>query len=212
MSKRIIIILITLIYQINSLQFKVSGEKKQYCFTKTLLEDDIITLNFVVSSESPENIRTTLINIDKNTIIFEEKETDYGSYKSEEGEDSGKYELCFYPLNDHKYYISFDFYISSEEGIINELAQDKDIQEMGEELKAVTSAFIEIESNSRHINDRRYRHNKILRKIIHSVDNLTLIKITVVTLLSLLQICIIRRFFGPDKRVSKVKGAYSTEL
>jgi hypothetical protein len=82
MSKRIIIILITLIYQINSLQFKVSGEKKQYCFTKTLLEDDIITLNFVVSSESPENIRTTLINIDKNTIIYEEKETDYGSYKS----------------------------------------------------------------------------------------------------------------------------------
>ena len=52
MSKRIIIILISLIYQINSLQFKVSGEKKQYCFTKTLLEDDIITLNFVVSSEN----------------------------------------------------------------------------------------------------------------------------------------------------------------
>ena len=37
-------------------------------------------------------------------------------------------------------------------------------------------------------------------------------KIAVVAILSLLQVFIIRRFFGPDKRVSKVKGAYSSEL
>ena len=83
---------------------------------------------------------------------------------------------------------------------------------MGTELKAITGAFTEIENNARHINDRRFRHSKILSKIIKSIDDLTLMKIAVVAILSLLQVFIIRRFFGPDKRVSKVKGAYSTEL
>ncbi len=52
----------------------------------------------------------------------------------------------------------------------------------------------------------------MLLKVINSVENLTILKFVVISLLSILQIFFIKRFFGPDKRVSKVKGADSTEL
>ena len=207
-----ITIFIILIFQTSSLLFKVTGEKKEYCFGKIINEDDIISLTYVVSSESEENIKVSLIRLFNNEIIFEDNSTESGSYRSEQGEDGGKFELCFIPKTDNKFYISFDFYTLSEGGVISDLAQDKDVQEMGEELKAVTTAFTEIESNARHINDRRFRHSKILSRINKSIDDLTFMKIAVVAILSLLQVFIIRRFFGPDKRVSKVKGAYSTEL
>jgi hypothetical protein len=207
-----ITIFIILIFQTSSLLFKVTGEKKEYCFGKIINEDDIISLTYVVSSESEENIKVSLIRLFNNEIIFEDNSTESGSYRSEQGEDGGKFELCFIPKTDNKFYISFDFYTLSEGGVISDLAQDKDVQEMGEELKAVTTAFTEIESNARHINDRRFRHTKILNRIIASVQNLTYVKIGVVIILSLLQSFIIQRFFRPEKRVTKIKGAFSNEL
>ena len=195
-----------------SLQFKVSGEKQKYCFSKTINDNDIISFSYIVSAETSEPINVALTYSVDNKIIFKEEKEEGGSYRSEDGEKGGKYEVCFITNNDHKFYISFDFNTLGEGGNIQELAQDKDVQEMGVELQAVTGAFTEIENNARHINDRRFRHAKILRKIIKSIDDLTFMKIAVVAILSLLQVFIIRRFFGPDKRVSKVKGAYSTEL
>ena len=195
-----------------SLQFKVSGEKQKYCFSKTINDNDIISFSYIVSAETSEPINVALTYLVDNKIIFKEEKEEGGSYRSEDGEKGGKYEVCFITNNDHKFYISFDFNTLGEGGNIQELAQDKDVQEMGVELQAVTGAFTEIENNARHINDRRFRHAKILRKIIKSIDDLTFMKIAVVAILSLLQVFIIRRFFGPDKRVSKVKGAYSTEL
>ena len=195
-----------------SLQFKVSGEKQKYCFSKTINDNDIISFSYIVSAETSEPINVALTYLVDNKIIFKEEKEEGGSYRSEDGEKGGKYEVCFITNNDHKFYISFDFTTFGEGGNILDLAQDKDVQEMGQELKAVTGAFTEIENNARHINDRRFRHAKILRKIIKSIGDLTFMKIAVVAILSLLQVFIIRRFFGPDKRVSKVKGAYSTEL
>ena len=195
-----------------SLQFKVSGEKQKYCFSKTINDNDIISFSYIVSAETSEPINVALTYLVDNKIIFKEEKEEGGSYRSEDGEKGGKYEVCFITNNDHKFYISFDFNTLGEGGNIQELAQDKDVQEMGVELQAVTGAFTEIENNARHINDRRFRHSKILSRIIKSIDDLTFMKIAVVAILSLLQVFIIRRFFGPDKRVSKVKGAYSTEL
>ena len=195
-----------------SLQFKVSGEKQKYCFSKTINDNDIISFSYIVSAETSEPINVALTYLVDHKIIFKEEKEEGGSYRSEDGEKGGKYEVCFITNNDHKFYISFDFNTLGEGGNIQELAQDKDVQEMGVELQAVTGAFTEIENNARHINDRRFRHSKILSRIIKSIDDLTFMKIAVVAILSLLQVFIIRRFFGPDKRVSKVKGAYSTEL
>ena len=73
------------------------------------------------------------------------------------------------------------------------------------------SSFQNIHSNARQINDRRFRHNKILNGIIVSIETLTLVKIGIVALLSLLQIYAITKFFGDDKRVTSVKGAFATE-
>ncbi len=211
-SFKILFLKTTLLPLSTSLQFKVSGEKQTYCFGKTINDNDIISFSYIVSAETSEPIKVELKYTIDNKIIYKEDNEEGGSYRSEEGESGGKYEVCFYLNNDHKFYISFDFTTLGEGGNIQELAQDKDVQEMGTELKAITGAFTEIENNARHINDRRFRHSKILSKIIKSIDDLTLMKIAVVAILSLLQVFIIRRFFGPDKRVSKVKGAYSTEL
>ena len=211
-SFKILFLITTLLPLSTSLQFKVSGEKQTYCFGKTINDNDIISFSYIVSAETSEPIKVELKYTIDNKIIYKEDNEEGGSYRSEEGESGGKYEVCFYLNNDHKFYISFDFTTLGEGGNIQELAQDKDVQEMGTELKAITGAFTEIENNARHINDRRFRHSKILSRIIKSIDDLTFMKIAVVAILSLLQVFIIRRFFGPDKRVSKVKGAYSTEL
>ena len=211
-SLKLIILILPFLPFSLSLQFKVSGEKQKYCFSKTINDNDIISFSYIVSAETSEPINVALTYLVDNKIIFKEEKEEGGSYRSEDGEKGGKYEVCFITNNDHKFYISFDFNTLGEGGNIQELAQDKDVQEMGVELQAVTGAFTEIENNARHINDRRFRHSKILSRIIKSIDDLTFMKIAVVAILSLLQVFIIRRFFGPDKRVSKVKGAYSTEL
>ena len=52
----------------------------------------------------------------------------------------------------------------------------------------------------------------ILNDIISSIKNLTFFKLGIVFLLSVFQIIVIQKFFGPDKRVSSVKGAFSDGL
>ena len=207
----IFIIFSFLISNIYSFLYKISGKKDKYCFRKIIEENDTLSVSFVVSSENSDTIKVILTRLFNNEIIYIEDKTESGFFKSEKGEDGGKYELCFFPFSNNKFYISFEFYTIEEENI-KELAKDIDIQYMVEEFKAVNTAFTEIENNARHINDKRFRNTKILRKIINSVENWTIIKIIIISLLSILQVFIIRKFFGPDKRLSKVKGAYSTEL
>jgi len=207
----IFIIISFFLTNINAFLYKISGNKDKYCFRKIINENETLSLSFVVSSDNSETIKVTLTRLFNNEIIYKEEKTESGIFKSEKGEDGGKYELCFFPFSNNKFYISFEFYTIEEENI-KELAKDIDIQYMVEEFKAVNTAFTEIENNARHINDKRFRNTKILRKIINSVENWTIIKIIIISLLSILQVFIIRKFFGPDKRLSKVKGAYSTEL
>lgn len=207
----IFIIISFFLTKINAFLYKISGNKDKYCFRKIINENETLSLSFVVSSDNSETIKVTLTRLFNNEIIYKEEKTESGIFKSEKGEDGGKYELCFFPFSKNKFYISFEFYTIEEENI-KELAKDIDIQYMVEEFKAVNTAFTEIENNARHINDKRFRNTKILRKIINSVENWTIIKIIIISLLSILQVFIIRKFFGPDKRLSKVKGAYSTEL
>ena len=207
----IFIIISFFLTKINAFLYKISGNKDKYCFRKIINENETLSLSFVVSSDNSETIKVTLTRLFNNEIIYKEEKTESGIFKSEKGEDGGKYELCFFPFSNNKFYISFEFYTIEEENI-KELAKDIDIQYMVEEFKTVNTAFTEIENNARHINDKRFRNTKILRKIINSVENWTIIKIIIISLLSILQVFIIRKFFGPDKRLSKVKGAYSTEL
>ena len=207
----IFIIFSFLISNIYSFLYKISGKKDKYCFRKIIEENDTLSVSFVVSSENSDTIKVILTRLFNNEIIYIEDKTESGFFKSEKGEDGGKYELCFFPFSDNKFYISFEFDTILEENI-KELAKDVDVQYLVEEFKAVDTAFTEIENSARHINDRRFRNTKMLLKVINSIENLTILKIVVISLLSILQIFFIKRFFGPDKRVSKVKGVDSTEL
>ena len=89
-----ITIFIILIFQTSCLLFKVTGEKKEYCFGKIINEDDIISLTYVVSSESEENIKVSLIRLFNNEIIYEDNSTESGSYRSEQGEDGERAADC----------------------------------------------------------------------------------------------------------------------
>ena len=73
----------------------------------------------------------------------------------------------------------------------------------------IQKTFQEIELNLKYTVDRKVQHTTILNDIINSIKNLTILKIVIVCLLSLFQVIVIQRFFGPDKRVSNIKGAFS---
>ena len=83
---------------------------------------------------------------------------------------------------------------------------------MGAEVQDIKKVFQEIETNLKRGLDRKSRHFSILHDIIQSIKNFTFLKMAIVFLLSLFQIIVIQKFFGPDKRVSSVKGAFSDGL
>ena len=83
---------------------------------------------------------------------------------------------------------------------------------MGNEVGDIKKVFGDIETNLKYAIDRKSRHFNILNDIISSIKNLTFFKLGIVFLLSVFQIIVIQKFFGPDKRVSSVKGAFSDGL
>ena len=83
---------------------------------------------------------------------------------------------------------------------------------MSTEVTDIRNVFQVIETNLKQGLDRKSRHLRILVDIIKSIKNLTFLKGLIVLLLTLFQIVVIQKFFGPDKRVTSVKGAFSDGL
>ena len=83
---------------------------------------------------------------------------------------------------------------------------------MSEGVNELKASFQSFEKNFRFIVDRRTRHTTILTDIITSIKQLTFLKMAIILVLSVFQVIVIQRFFGPDKRVTTVKGAFSDGL
>ena len=143
--------------------------------------------------------------------LYVEKEAQNGEYKSEILP-IGEYSLCFKSLESNEFFISFEFYSYNENGIVKELAQDKEVKQMSEGVNELKASFQSFEKNFRFIVDRRTRHTTILTDIITSIKQLTFLKMAIILVLSVFQVIVIQRFFGPDKRVTTVKGAFSDGL
>ncbi len=189
----------------------IQNSKKRYCFTKEIVEEeDYIEVSYIISSSKKESIFVMLTKKKENKILFQQDRKQSGNYKSEVLE-LGIYELCFYPNTKSDFYLSFEFYSYQETGVIKDLAIDKEFKNMSLGVQQLKLAINEFDKNLGFLTDRRSRHHIILTNMIDSIKKLSYIKIIILVLLSLFQIFIIQRFFGKDKRVTKLPGAFSGE-
>ena len=102
-----------------------------------------------------------------------------------------------------------EFYSLYEDNNIKKLATDKEFKTINKDIKEMKNALNSIEINSRHINNKNFENYITMKMLIDSIKKLTYLKIFVIALISLLQIYIIHKLFGPDKRVSTIKGEFS---
>lgn len=197
----------------NCFTFGVEDNYEKYCFNKYISQDDQITFSFVLTSYPKELIHVELTfradKHDSKKIIYQVLDKDEGSFKSEKLQDIGYYEVCFFSKKGVKYYVSMEFYTLFEDNNIKKLATDKEIKTINKDIFFLKNALNDIEMNSRHINSRNFEHFAAMSILINSIKRLTYLKIFVVAAISLFQIYIIRKFFGPDKRVTTIKGGFN---
>lgn len=202
-------ILISIIAFSNCLLIKM-GDRRQHCFEKNLIQDDMLLIDYIISSDREEQVSMTLTKAHTDEVIFHLEHNQTGKFESSLLK-NGTYTLCFNPNDSNDYYISFNFFSYSETGVVKGLAQDKEVKLVGLGIDEIKKAFQDFELKLKNIVDRRSRHNLILSDIIASVKKLTIVKISIIALISVFQIFLIRKFFGPDKRVTKVSGPYAHE-
>ena len=209
----IFIIFSSLLYFSFSFSFNIPDVKDKYCFSKYIQKGDHITMSFMVSSSQKELIHVSLtFQKDKNSIkqnIYEVREKESGDYNSPDPTEEGYYELCFYSKKGKDIFVNMEFFTLYEEHDIKKIATDKEIKTINNDIKEVRDVVDKIESNARHLNTRKYNHLNILKQYITSIKRLTYLKIFAVALLSLFQIYVVQKFFGPNKRVSTIKGVFS---
>ena len=207
------IIFSSLIYFSFSFSFNIPDTKEKYCFSKYIQKGDHITMSFMVSSSQKELIHVSLtFQKDKNSIkqnIYEVREKESGDYNSPDPTEEGYYELCFYSKKGKDIFVNMEFFTLYEEHDIKKIATDKEIKPINNDIKEVRDVVDKIESNARNLNTRKYNHLNILKQYITSIKRLTYLKIFAVALLSLFQIYVVQKFFGPNKRVSTIKGVFS---
>jgi hypothetical protein len=200
-----LIIILTFIISIFSLKLKINGRQIDYCFKKTIYDkEDTIKIFYLISSINTENIYISLRNKEGKEIYLEKKKQ-----KDEYTTDvlpSGEYTLCFEPRTANKYYITFDMQITSESSVTQDLAKDKEVKDIKNGVMDLENLFSEFENNSKFIADKRNHHYSILKNVVGSLKNITIIKIVMIISLSLFQVFIITKFFGKDKRVSTIKA------
>ena len=196
----------------NSFSFGVNDRYEKYCFNKYVTAGDQITLSFVITSYPKE-----LINADftyskekhsTKAAIYQVTNKDSGNYKSQNPKE-GYYELCFYSKKGKEYQVSMEFYTLFEEHNLKEMATDKDFKNINKDVQELKNDIEKMQANARHLIDRKYWHNSILSKLTNSIKRLTYLKMFCIAVLSIFQIYVVQKFFGPDKRVSSIKGAFS---
>ena len=72
---------------------------------------------------------------------------------------------------------------------------------MKKDVTEIALLFEDIEENVRFIMDRRNKHNILTSDFIESLKHITLFKVIVIVIVSLLQIWLIKRFYTNSKKV-----------
>ena len=200
-----ILIIICIIISSNALKVKVNGKQKDYCFTKSIYdEEDTMKIFFLISSGRTEQLNVVFKN-EQGKILYQEVTRQRGEYQSDVIP-RGDYTLCFSPRTTNEYYISFDMQLSEESAVSKDLAKDKEVKGIKNGVVDLEKLFNDFEKNLKFIVDRRNHHHTILRDIVGSIKTISAIKILIIILLSIFQVFIITKFFGTNKRVSTIKA------
>ena len=198
-------IILSIIISISSLKVKISGRPRDYCFTKSIYEtEDTMKIFFLVSSGKTEQVNVTFKN-QEGKILYQEVTRQRGEYQTDVLP-SGQYTLCFSPRNSNEYYISFDMQVAGDSSVTKELAKDKEVKGIKNGVLDLEKLFNDVEKNLKFIVDRRNHHHAILKDVVGSIKRISAIKIIIIISLSIFQVFIITKFFGSDKRVSKIKA------
>ena len=185
----------------------------KYCFNKNLVEGDKIHLKFSLSSSNKEKIDVILKNVNNNNTIYNANNINRGEYKSPHPEKNGYYELCFYPKQTKsKFYCTFEFYTSFEQNIIKNLAEDKEVQSMSKTILNVKNSLDKLKKSKSISHDNIFMQNKNVIKSIKKLKKITYLKIACIIFISVFQVYVLHKFLGPDKRISRVKGAFQDGL
>ena len=203
----------TFLFCIKSTMVKINGEYVKYCFNKNVAEGDKIHLKFSLSSSNKEKIDVTLRNLIHNNIVYKLSNINRGEYKSPHPEKNGYYELCFYPKQTKsKFYCTFDFYTNFEQNIVKNLAEDKEVQSMSKNILDVKNSLDKLKKSKSISHDNIFRKYRNVVKSIKKLKKITYLKIACIIFISVFQVYVLHKFLGPDKRVSRVKGAFQDGL
>ena len=211
LNTKILIILFTIISSSKALKVKINGRQKDYCFTKSIYEnEDTMKIFFLISSGRTEQLNVTFKN-KEGKILYQEVTRQRGEYQTDVLP-QGDYTLCFSPRTSNQYYISFDMQLSSDSAVTKDLAKDKEVKGIKNGVLDLEKLFNDFEKNLKFIVDRRNHHHTILQDIVGSIKIISGIKILIIILLSIFQVFIITKFFGNNKRVSTIRPRDSKDL
>ena len=204
LNTKILIILFTIISSSKALKVKINGRQKDYCFTKSIYEnEDTMKIFFLISSGRTEQLNVTFKN-KEGKILYQEVTRQRGEYQTDVLP-QGDYTLCFSPRTSNQYYISFDMQLSSDSAVTKDLAKDKEVKGIKNGVLDLEKLFNDFEKNLKFIVDRRNHHHSILEDVVGSIKKISAIKILIIILVSIFQVFIITKFFGSDKRVSAIR-------
>ena len=205
LNTKILIILFTIISSSKALKVKINGRQKDYCFTKSIYEnEDTMKIFFLISSGRTEQLNVTFKN-KEGKILYQEVTRQRGEYQTDVLP-QGDYTLCFSPRTNNQYYISFDMQLSGDSAVTKDLAKDKEVKGIKNGVLDLEKLFNDFEKNLKFIVDRRNHHHTILQDVVGSIKIISAIKILIIILLSIFQVFIITKFFGTNKRVSTIKA------
>ena len=206
LNKTKIFIFLSVILSITSIKVHITGRKTNYCFTKVLYAGkDTLKISYIVSSSRKENL-DIILKTSNGTELYKKKNIQNGEYQSDVLE-SGDYTLCFIPRIQSEYYITFEILSSYELSSSKDLTKDKEVKGMISEVTELEKLFFEFHNNLKFIVDRRNHHHFILKDIVKSVKVISTVKIIIIITLSILQVLIIKKFFGEDKRQVTIKAS-----
>ena len=211
LNTKILIILFTIISSSKALKVKINGRQKDYCYIKSIYEnEDTMKIFFLISSGKTEQLNVTFKN-KEGKILYQEVTRQRGEYQTDVLP-QGDYTLCFSPRTSNQYYISFDMQLSSDSAVTKDLAKDKEVKGIKNGVLDLEKLFNDFEKNLKFIVDRRNHHHTILQDIVGSIKIISGIKILIIILLSIFQVFIITKFFGNNKRVSTIRPRDSKDL
>jgi hypothetical protein len=198
MLKKLILALVIFTY-CSSILIGMDGVKKR-CLSKFVNTYNTLHLSFIVTGdEATQKTSVYLYDPDQN-IVFKKENEEEGEFDYQPTKD-GDHKLCIHPAHDKPHFISFEFYSKFEAGHILNLAKDENIHDMKKDVSEIALMFEEIEENVRFIMDRRNKHNMLTVDFIESIKHITIFKVVVIGLVSILQIWLIRRFYSSSKKV-----------